>query len=66
MARCMAHNGVESMGSSIALLGAPTEVADAIRPYRELGFATVIVRMPAPYDRETIERMAEVQELLGA
>ena len=24
------------------------------------GFETVIVRMPAPYDRETIERMAEV------
>jgi alkanesulfonate monooxygenase SsuD/methylene tetrahydromethanopterin reductase-like flavin-dependent oxidoreductase (luciferase family) len=62
----MAHNGVESMGGSIALLGAPTEVADALRPYRELGFATVIVRMAAPYDRETIERMAEVQELLGA
>ena len=62
----MAHNGVESMGSSIALLGAPTEVADAIRPYRELGFATVIVRMAAPYDGETIERMVEVQELLGA
>ena len=61
----MAHNGVESMGSSIALLGAPTEVADAIRPYLALGFATVIVRMPAPYDRETIDRMAEVQELLG-
>ena len=31
-----------------------------------LGFATVIVRMPAPYDRETIERMAEVRELLDA
>ena len=45
--------------------GSPTEVADALRPYVELGFETVIVRMPAPYDRETIERMAEVAELLG-
>ena len=53
-----------TMGASVALLGAPTEVADAIRPYRELGFETVIVRMPAPYDRETIDRMAEVRELL--
>ena len=52
------------MESSAPLLGSPTEVADAIRPYRELGFETVIVRMPAPYDRETIERMAEVRELL--
>ena len=62
----LAHNGIDSMESSPVLLGAPTEVADAIRPYRELGFETVIVRMPAPYDRETIERMAEVRELLGA
>ena len=46
------------------LLGSPTEVADAIRPYLALGFETVIVRMPAPYDRETIERMPRVAELL--
>jgi hypothetical protein len=32
----------------------------------ELGFETVIVRMPPPYDRETIDRMAEVGELLDA
>jgi hypothetical protein len=37
---------------------------DSIRPYRALGFSTVTVRMPAPYDRETIERMPEVAELL--
>ncbi len=50
----------------MALLGSPTEVADTIRPYLGLGFTTVIVRMPAPYDRETIDRMAEVRELLDA
>ena len=61
----MAHNGIESMESSIALLGSPTEVADALRPYVEMGFTTVIVRMPAPYDIETIERMGRVRELLG-
>ena len=33
--------------------------------YQEMGFETVIVRMPGPYDRETIDRMAEVQERLG-
>ena len=59
----LAHNGIDDMGTPV-LLGAPTEVADALRPYTELGFETFIVRMPAPYDRETIDRMAEVRELL--
>ena len=36
-----------------------------IRPYRDLGFETVIVRMPAPYDDETIERIGEVADRLG-
>ena len=62
----LAHNGVEDMGGSQVLLGSPTEVADALRPYGEMGFETIIVRMPAPYDRETIDRMAEVRELLDA
>ncbi|MFL5651086.1 MAG: TIGR03560 family F420-dependent LLM class oxidoreductase [Chloroflexota bacterium] len=61
----MAHNGVESMESE-PLLGSPTEVADTIRDYATLGFETVIVRMPAPYDRETIDRMPRVAELLDA
>ena len=56
----MAANGVTSMGAGPHLVGAPYEVADAIRPYRDLGFETVIVRMPAPYDAQTIERMGEV------
>ena len=47
------------------LLGPPATVADGIRPYRDLGFSTVIVRLPAPYDRETIERIGEVDELLA-
>ena len=33
------------------LLGPPDAIADALRPYRRLGFETVIVRLPAPYDR---------------
>ena len=59
----MAHNGLDSMEMA-PLLGSPTEVADTIRSYVELGFETVIVRMPAPYDRETIDRMPRVGELL--
>ncbi len=59
-----ACNGITDMGAVPHLAGNPEQVADAIRPYRDLGFSTVIVRMPAPYDRETIERMGEVRALL--
>jgi len=62
----LAANGIADMGGSLTLLGSPTEVADALRPYVELGFETFIVRMPAPYDRETIDRMAEVRAILDA
>jgi alkanesulfonate monooxygenase SsuD/methylene tetrahydromethanopterin reductase-like flavin-dependent oxidoreductase (luciferase family) len=58
-------NGITQMDGTPVLLGSPIEVADALRPYVELGFETVIVRMPGPYDRETIDRMARVGELLG-
>ena len=34
-------------------------------PYRDLGFGTVIARLPAPFDRETIDRIGEVGALLG-
>ena len=61
-----AANGVRDAGAVPHLAGPPALVAEAIRPYRELGFETVIVRMPAPYDRETIDRMGEVAELLEA
>ena len=61
------HNGIDGDGwHARSSSGSPTEVADALRPYAELGFETVIVRMPAPYDRETIDRMARVRELLEA
>ena len=63
----LAHNGIQVMeAATTPLLGSPAEVADTLRPYLELGFTTVIVRMPAPYDRVTIDRMAEVRELLDA
>src|SRR3954468_22008357 len=58
-------NGVEDAGAGPHLAGPPALLADAIAPYRDLGFQTVIIRMPAPFDRETIERMADVQALLG-
>jgi alkanesulfonate monooxygenase SsuD/methylene tetrahydromethanopterin reductase-like flavin-dependent oxidoreductase (luciferase family) len=63
--RLLDANGITDMRANPVLLGSPQAIADRIRPYAELGFGTVIVRMPAPYDRETIDRMATVQELLG-
>ena len=62
----LAANGIAEMEHSIVLLGSPTEVADTLRPSTDMDFETVIVRMPAPYDRETIDRMTEVRDLLAA
>ena len=59
-----AFNGVKNAGAGPHLAGPPDLIASAIAPYRDLGFSTVIVRLPAPYDRETIERMPEVGALL--
>ena len=61
----LAHNAAEA-GQNPMLLCSPVEAADRIRPYRDLGFDTVIVRMPAPYDEETIERIGDVAELLAS
>ena len=61
----LAANGVEDMRGAIDLLGPPALVADAIRPYCDLGFRTVIVRLPAPHDRETLARIGEVDALLA-
>jgi F420-dependent oxidoreductase-like protein len=60
----LAANGTTTAGIPPTLLGPPEAIADAIRPYRALGFGTCIVRMPAPYDRETLERIGEVGALL--
>ena len=46
------------------LAGPPAALADALAPFRDLGFETVIVRLPAPFDEETLDRMAEVGALL--
>lgn len=64
MEAAMAANGIDSMGGGPHLTGSPATLAEAIRPYRDLGFSTVIVRLPAPYDRETIERIGEVADEL--
>ena len=64
MHELMAANGVPPADFGSYLAETPTAVADVIRRHFDLGFETVIVRMPAPYDYETIDRMHEVAERL--
>ena len=61
----LAANHVADMNANPILLGSPSVVAEAIAPYRDLGFSTVIARLPAPFDHETLERIGEVNALLG-
>jgi alkanesulfonate monooxygenase SsuD/methylene tetrahydromethanopterin reductase-like flavin-dependent oxidoreductase (luciferase family) len=60
----LAHNGMENLGGVPTLTGSPAAIVETLRPYLALGVSTVIVRMPAPFDRETIDRLPEVLELL--
>jgi F420-dependent oxidoreductase-like protein len=56
----LAANNVADMAANPVLLGPPAVIAEAIAPYRDLGFRTVIARLPAPFDGETIDRIGEV------
>jgi alkanesulfonate monooxygenase SsuD/methylene tetrahydromethanopterin reductase-like flavin-dependent oxidoreductase (luciferase family) len=47
------------------LCGPPETIAAAWRPFVELGFRHLVVDFPAPYDRETLERLPEVRALLA-
>jgi alkanesulfonate monooxygenase SsuD/methylene tetrahydromethanopterin reductase-like flavin-dependent oxidoreductase (luciferase family) len=64
MHELMAANGVPPDDFGGYLADTPAAVADVLRRHLDLGFETFIVRMPAPYDAQTIERMHEVAELL--
>ena len=54
----VAANGMWLDDYADVLLGPPELIAEALRRYREYGFSTVIADAPAPYDEETIERLA--------
>jgi alkanesulfonate monooxygenase SsuD/methylene tetrahydromethanopterin reductase-like flavin-dependent oxidoreductase (luciferase family) len=45
----------------LAVGGSPERVADYVRQYAELGLGEVIFVFRAPFDRPTIERLAEVR-----
>ena len=59
------RNQMDAIEGFTVLLGAPAEVAERLRPYVARGFRTIIARLPAPYDRETIERIGEVGTALA-
>ena len=49
------------------ILGSVEQVAARLREYKDAGFPTAIVELPAPYDLETIERLiGEVKPLVDA
>ena len=58
-------NDIENTGPGPHLAGPPDLIVEAIAPYRDLGFETVIWRLPAPFDLETIERLPDVAAALG-
>jgi alkanesulfonate monooxygenase SsuD/methylene tetrahydromethanopterin reductase-like flavin-dependent oxidoreductase (luciferase family) len=66
LAAILAHNGIDRLDGVPILLGPPGLIAERLAPYRSLGMAEVVVRLPAPYDRETIERIGEVRAALEA
>ena len=61
------HNGSEHVvDPELDFLGTEEEVAAQWRRYLDLGFTHLIVDLPAPFDRETIERLPRLRELLAA
>jgi alkanesulfonate monooxygenase SsuD/methylene tetrahydromethanopterin reductase-like flavin-dependent oxidoreductase (luciferase family) len=58
------HNALEENPIPM-LLGSPGTIAETLQPYLDLGFTTIIVRMPAPFDRETVDRLPEVRAALA-
>jgi len=58
-------NHTPDAGNVPTLLGPPELVAAAIRPYVDIGFHTIVVRLPAPHDAETVARIGEVRAALA-
>ncbi len=64
MDRIFAHNG-QARPWQNQLVGSPEQVADMLRPYREIGFHHFTVGFPAPYDEESLDRLVrEVKPML--
>jgi len=67
MAAALANNGSRHrIDLEIDFLGTEEQVAHQWRRYLELGFTHVIADLPSPFDRETIERLPRLRELVAA
>jgi alkanesulfonate monooxygenase SsuD/methylene tetrahydromethanopterin reductase-like flavin-dependent oxidoreductase (luciferase family) len=59
------RNTLPEWRNSVELQGPPELVAEQWAPYLDLGFEHVYVDCPAPFDHETLERLAtEVKPML--
>ena len=63
--RCWPGTGLRMPATCRRLLGPPAELRPRSALSASSGFSTVIARLPAPYDRETIDRIGEVRAALG-
>jgi len=62
----LAHNGDDyEPDPPVDFLGSEERVAEMWRPYLELGFTHLIADSPAPFDRETIERLPRLRALMA-
>ncbi len=50
----------------VDFLGSEEQVAAQWRRYLDLGFTHLVVDLPAPFDRETIERLPRLREMVAA
>jgi len=67
LAGALAANGSShEIDPEVDFLGTEEEVADMWCGYLELGFSHVIVDFPSPFDRETLERLPRLRELVAA
>jgi alkanesulfonate monooxygenase SsuD/methylene tetrahydromethanopterin reductase-like flavin-dependent oxidoreductase (luciferase family) len=48
----------ETIEASRPIFGTPETIAERLLEYYDAGLTTTMVEMPAPYDRETLERLA--------
>ena len=65
-ARLDANGSGHVIDPELDFLGSEGQVAEQWRRYLELGFTHLIVDLPAPVDRETVERLPRLREIMAA
>jgi alkanesulfonate monooxygenase SsuD/methylene tetrahydromethanopterin reductase-like flavin-dependent oxidoreductase (luciferase family) len=65
LAEAMAANGSALPPDAWRFTGPEERIAELWQPYLEMGFTHLIANLPAPHDRETIERLPRLRELVA-